>query len=175
MFPATGHEPRICAGAPSPSFLAGFSPAQQWRSYDAGRGASLSLTRRQSLEDAHRMKAVAKSGVMRFRIGTEATPAMIRPHIKPATRFALRNCFASSGGMWRMAASSEIPAPEQIAVAEIEGDEVDAGDQQKEQREDTASTTRRISAQRAMAEAYGILRGSDGYAARSTSAAMSSR
>ena len=57
------------------------------------------------------MKPVAKIGVIRFRIGTEAIPAMTSPDKNTVNRFARRKLFASAGGKCRIAASSKYSRP----------------------------------------------------------------
>ncbi len=82
------------------------------------------------------MKAVAKSGVIRFKIGTEASPAMISPHRNTVSRLAFLQRLGIGGRQVAHGGELEIFAPEQIAVAEIERDQVDAGNEQQEQRDD---------------------------------------
>ena len=81
------------------------------------------------------MKPVAKIGVIRFRIGTEAIPAMTSPDNKQVSRFA-RPSSSPRPAEVPHRRELEIFATEQIAVAEIEGDQVDAGDQVEEERDE---------------------------------------
>ncbi len=89
------------------------------------------------------MKAVAKSGVSRFKIGTEASPAMMSPHRNTVSRFALPEPLCLRRREMPHGGKLEIFPPQQIAVAEIEGDEVDARNEQQEQGDACSPAARR--------------------------------
>ena len=101
------------------------------------------------------MKAVANSGVSRFAIGTEASPAMIRPARNTVVRFALQ-----APRLLREMLHGhhlEIFAPQQIAAAE--GDEVDPGTSSKNKAARfTTSTTRKNFRAAPMSASAGIFR-----------------
>ena len=70
------------------------------------------------------IKPVAKSGVTRFRIGTEASAAMINPHKSTVTRFAFSDPFCLGPAHMTHGGEFEILPAEQIAIAHVERDEI---------------------------------------------------
>ena len=82
------------------------------------------------------MKAVAKSGVSRLRIGTEARPAMIKAAQRHVAHVRFTQAPRLFGRQMPHGHHLEIFTPQQITVADIEGDQVHAGHEQQQQRDE---------------------------------------
>ncbi len=82
------------------------------------------------------MKAVAKSGVSKLRKGTEASAGDHQAAERDIASICLPKRPRLGGRKMPHRHHLEIFAAEQIAVAGVKRDEVDAGDQQQEQRDE---------------------------------------